>query len=43
LKPLGPRKGLILFGNVLIQVNNVGLRSYPSPSFCISYNLNTKR
>jgi hypothetical protein len=43
LKPLGPRKGLILFGNVLIQVNNVGLRSYPSPSFGISYNLNTKR
>jgi hypothetical protein len=32
------RKDLVLYGNVLIQVNEVGLRSDPSPSGGISYN-----
>ena len=32
-----PLKDVILYGNVLIQMNNVGLRSYPSPSGGISY------
>jgi hypothetical protein len=32
-----PVRGLIVFGNVLIQVNDVGLRADPSPSFGISY------
>jgi len=32
-----PFKSLIMYGNVLIQVNNVGLKADPSPSFGISY------
>lgn len=36
LKPLH-RKGLIVYANVLIPLNDVGLRSDPSPSFGASY------
>lgn len=36
LKPLR-HQNLILYGNVLMQVNDVGLRSDPSPSFGVSY------
>jgi hypothetical protein len=32
-----PWKNLVLYGNVLIQVNNVGLRSNPAPMVGISY------
>ena len=38
-----PVKGMILYGNVLIQMNDVGLRAYPSPSGGISYSFNTKK
>jgi len=34
---------LILYGNVLVQLNNVGLRPDPSPSGGISYNFKTTR
>jgi len=34
---------LILYGNVLIQMNNVGLRPDPSPSGGISYNFKTTK
>ena len=33
-----PRKGLLIYGNVLFQVNNVGLRSDPVPLVGIAYN-----
>jgi hypothetical protein len=39
-KPL-KRKGLILYGNVLVQLNNVGLRTDPVPSGGISYSFDT--
>jgi hypothetical protein len=32
-----PWKNLILYGNVLLQLNNVGLRSNPVPLAGISY------
>ena len=35
--------GLVLYGNVLVQLNDVGLRSDASPSVGISYNFNTNK
>lgn len=35
-----PRRGLLLYGNVLVQTNNVGLRSDPVPLVGASYNFN---
>ncbi|WP_146072170.1 transporter [Bryocella elongata] len=32
------RGGLVLYGNVLVPINDVGLRSKPSPSVGVSYN-----
>jgi hypothetical protein len=37
-----PAAHLILYGNVLTQVNNVGLRSDPVPLFGIAYNLKAR-
>ncbi len=34
-----PHPGLILYANVLVQLNNVGLRSEPVPLFGIAYNM----
>ena len=33
-----PRPGLLFYANVLVQMNNVGLRSEPVPLFGIAYN-----
>jgi len=38
-----PIPHLLLYGNVLLQANNVGLRSDPVPSFGIAYNLNAAK
>lgn len=38
-----PFAHLVLYGNVLMQINNVGLRSDPVPLFGISYNFKAKR
>ena len=40
-KPFRKMK-LILYGNVLLQLNNVGLRPDPSPSGGISYSFKTR-
>jgi hypothetical protein len=37
------KQDIILYGNVLIQVNDVGLRSDPSPSGGISYNFGANK
>jgi hypothetical protein len=37
-----PKPHFILYGNVLVQLNNVGLRSDPVPLFGIAYNFKTK-
>lgn len=37
------KTNLILYGNVLIQANDVGLRSEPSPSVGISYNFSANK
>jgi hypothetical protein len=34
-----PHAGLLLYGNVLLPINNEGLRSDPVPLFGIAYNL----
>jgi hypothetical protein len=36
-----PRPHFLLYGNVLVQLNNVGLRSDPVPLFGIAYNFKT--
>jgi hypothetical protein len=36
-----PRPHFLLYGNVLLQLNNVGLRSDPVPLFGIAYNFKT--
>ena len=38
-----PKPALLVFGNVLISMHNVGLRSDPVPLAGISYNFNLKR
>jgi hypothetical protein len=37
------KRGLVLYGNVLVQMNDVGLRSNPSPSGGISYNFDANK
>ena len=37
-----PRPHFLLYGNVLVQMNNVGLRSDPVPLFGIAYNFRIK-
>ena len=37
-----PKAHFLLYGNVLVQLNNVGLRSDPVPLFGIAYNFKTK-
>ncbi len=38
-----PHAGLLLYGNVLLPISNVGLRSDPVPLFGIAYNLKVGR
>jgi len=38
-----PKKHLSIYGNVLLQIRDVGLRSDPVPLFGIDYNFRTKR
>jgi hypothetical protein len=38
-----PKAHFLLYGNVLLQLNNVGLRSDPVPLFGIAYNFKTRR
>ncbi|MGA9671369.1 MAG: hypothetical protein WBQ94_19310, partial [Terracidiphilus sp.] len=38
-----PKAHFLLYGNVLVQMNNVGLRSNPVPLFGIAYNFKTRR
>ena len=38
-----PHAGLLLYGNVLLPINNVGLHSDPVPLFGIAYNLKVGR
>jgi hypothetical protein len=37
-----PKPHFLLYGNVLVQINNVGLRSNPVPLFGIAYNFKTR-
>jgi hypothetical protein len=37
-----PKAHFLLYGNVLVQLNNVGLRSDPVPLFGIAYNFKTR-
>lgn len=38
-----PHAHFLVYGNIMVQANNVGLRSAPVPLFGVAYNLKTRR